>query len=197
MKHDHIGHTTIANLATHTKHRHTRRAASRLSHTVIVITPPRASNSDFTDDFPNRALQTASELMPAHATNWPHALRTDNSDLDDEIHKGIMLVLHRPSTLQTTRGQLSSPQKRYRKSDSTVAWLRRRTHRTRWVDRLMKPRLHPSSARVIIFAKMHTWTSHSNPTTTIFPQSLTAGNSEMMPPTRKRHNNASITRSWI
>jgi hypothetical protein len=110
MEYDHIGHTTTANLATHTKHRHTKRAAPRLPHSVIIVTPPRASDSDFVGDFPNSAPQTAPEPMPAHATNWPHAPRTDSSDSDDELHKGIMLNLRRPSTLQTTPGRSSSPQ---------------------------------------------------------------------------------------
>jgi hypothetical protein len=131
MEHDHIGHTTTANLATHTKHRHTRRAMSRLPHRVIIITPPRASDSDFAGDFPNRAPQTALEPMPAHATNWPHAPMADSSDSEDELHKGIMLDLRRPSTLQTTHGKSSSPQWRHRSFDSTAAQLSRRTHRTR------------------------------------------------------------------
>jgi hypothetical protein len=134
MEDDHIGHTTTANLATHTKHRHTRRAISRLPHSVIVITPPRASDSDFTGDFPNRAPQTAPEPMPAHATNWPHASRTDNSNSDDELHKGIMLDLRRPSTLQTIRDRSSSPRRCHRNSDSTAAWHSRRTHRTRRIE---------------------------------------------------------------
>jgi hypothetical protein len=109
MEHDHIGHTITANLATHTKHIHTKRAASRLPHSVIIIAPPRASDSDFTSDFPNRAPQTAPEPMPAYATNWPHAPRTDSSDSDDELHKGIMLDLRRPSTLQITHDRSSWP----------------------------------------------------------------------------------------
>jgi hypothetical protein len=148
-------------LATHTKHKNTRRAASRLPHNVIVITPPQASDSDFTGDITDRASQTAPEPMPAHATNWPHAPRTDSSDSDDELHKGIMLILHRPSTLQTTCGRSSSPRK-HRISNSIAAHLSRRTHRTRRVNRLTKPRLDPSFARVIIFATLHTWTSHSS-----------------------------------
>jgi hypothetical protein len=111
-------------------------------------------------DIPDRASQAALEPMPVHATNWPHAPRTDNSDSDDELHRGIMMVLRRPSTLQTTRGRSSSPWK-HRISDSIIARLSRRTHRTRRVNRLTNPRLDPSSARVVIIAKLHTWTSHN------------------------------------
>jgi hypothetical protein len=161
MEYDHIGHTITANLATHTKHRHTRRAASRLPHSVIVITPPRASDSDFIGGFPDRASQTAPEPTPTYATNWPHAPRTNSSESDDELHKGIMLVLRRPRTLRTTCGRSSSPRK-HRISDSIAAKLSRRTHQTRRVNRLTKSRLDPSSARAIIFAKLHTWTSHSS-----------------------------------
>jgi hypothetical protein len=104
-----------------------------LPHSVIVITPPRASDSDFTGGNPIRASQTAPDPMPAHATNWPHAPRTDISKSDDGLHMGVMLVLRRPSTLQTTRDRSSSPQRRYRSSDSTAAQHSRRTHRTRRV----------------------------------------------------------------
>jgi hypothetical protein len=130
MEHDHTRHTTTNNLATHTRHRHTRRAASRLPNNVIVITPPRASDSDFTGGNPIRASQTAPEPRPVHATNWPHTPRTDSSKSDDELHKGIMLDLRRPSTLQTTRHRSSPPQRCHRSSDSTAAQQSRRTHQT-------------------------------------------------------------------
>jgi hypothetical protein len=39
-----------------------------LPHGVIVITPPRASDSDFTGDFPDGAPQTAPETMSVHLT---------------------------------------------------------------------------------------------------------------------------------
>ena len=82
MEHDHIGHTTTANLATHTR-THTPRGRKPIieeAKTVIVITPPRASDSDFTNDYPNRASpQTAPEPTSAYANNWPHAPRTDSS----------------------------------------------------------------------------------------------------------------------
>jgi hypothetical protein len=164
MEHNHIGHTTTANLATHTKHRHTRRAVSRLPHSVIVITHPRAS------DIPDRASQTAPEPIPAHATNWPHLPRTDSSESDDELHKGIMLVLRRPSTQQTTRGRSSSP-RRHRNSNSIAAWLGWRTHHTPG-----KP-TNKAPPRPIFRSSHHLCqTAHLDltqpPTTTIFPQSL-------------------------
>jgi hypothetical protein len=64
-----------------------------LPHSVIGITHPRASDSDFTGNNPIRAAPTAPEPMSAHATNWPHAPRTDSSDSADEFHMGIMQVL--------------------------------------------------------------------------------------------------------
>ena len=115
----------------HKTQAHRRRAALRLPRSVIVITPPRASDSDFTSDFPNRASQTAPAPMSAHAISWPHVPRTDNSDSDDELHKRIMLVLRRPGTLQTTGGRSSSPQIHHRNSDSIATQRSRRTHRTR------------------------------------------------------------------
>ena len=66
---------------------------------VIVITGYlRTGDSDFTIELhqrsrPHKQLHRA---MTAHANRWSHAPTTDNSDFDDEPHKGNMQDLRRP-----------------------------------------------------------------------------------------------------
>ena len=89
-----------ANLATDMKHELQRRKDIRRGvASVIVITGYlRTGDSDFTIELhqrsrPHKQLHRA---MTAHANRWPHAPTTDNSDFDDEPHKGNMQDLRRP-----------------------------------------------------------------------------------------------------
>jgi len=97
-EHNHTVHP--ANLATHTKHtRHREETPSlRTSSSVIVITPPRASDSDFTFDNrqqgPRRKRRHSScRPMP---NSRPQARRgVGSSDFDDDLQRRKLHTLQR------------------------------------------------------------------------------------------------------
>ena len=164
MEHDDIGHTTTANLATHTG-THTPRgrpSSSRwpISSSSSLLREPATPTSPSTPQIelhrkrrnPHRPMPTIGHTRQGQTT----------PALDDELQKGDMLVLRRSRTLQSHRWPVivatwirstAAPTPRQHSEQRTVGHAGK--------IRLPKPSRDPTSARRTTFAKLHPWTLHS------------------------------------